>query len=277
MENKKTANIYLFSAAGALLLSLILRTVNFFTSFDSITGYYKFGAALPVISNWILAASVVFLLVFSILKFRKKSFDISSGASKIQYIAAALASVASVALAASDLSHAINTSNRFFILSFTLSIMTALYFATVTVELKSVYKVITGLFAAIRITILIITCFSDFSVAVNTPDRVIYALAAASVLIFIASELKLIAGNVRSWLYIFSAGAATVLCSVSAIPSIIAFHAGLLPKENSFCAEYYLMLGIAVYSAVRLINTVYRAKADNTEKTEPEEPAASEE
>ncbi|MBE6668180.1 MAG: hypothetical protein E7607_07730 [Ruminococcaceae bacterium] len=272
MENKKTANIYILSAAGALLLSLALRVFNFFMFFDSNSGYYTSGAALPIISNCILGAACVFLLIFSLLKFKKKSFGLQPRAPKAQYAATVIASLASVALAVSDLIKAIDTENRIYILSFTLSLMTALYFAAVTVEIQNVFKAITGTFAVIRIAILVIACFSDFSVAVNTPDRVIYALSAASAMLFVASELKLAVGKPRSWLYVFSAAASAVLCSASSIPSIIAFHAGILPSDNTFYGEYYLLLGVAVYSAVRLLSAI-RSVCDeqDTENVSAEE------
>ena len=271
MENKKTVKIYMFSAAGILLLSLALRILNFFMFYDSNIGYYSFGAVLPVISNWILGISILSLLVFALIKFRNKEFGQCESTPKVQYISAAIASLLAVALAVSDLSKAITTGSRIFVLSFTLSIMTALYFAVMTSDLSNRLKALTGIFAIVRITILILTCFTDFSVAVNTPDRAIYALAAASALLFVASELKLVAGNIRSWLYIFSAASTVILGAVASIPSIIAYHAGLLPAENSFGMEYYFMLGITVYTATRLISLVRRINDTKSEEAEPTE------
>ena len=268
METKKTVKIFTLSAAGMLILSLALRICNFFMFYDSNIGYYSFGAVLPVISNWILGISVLSLLVFALVKFRNKEFGQCASTPKVQYISTAAASLLTVALAISDISNAIATGNRIFILSFTLSIMTALYFAAMVADLGNRLKASTAIFAIVRITILILTCFTDFSVAVNTPDRVIYALAAASALLFVASELKLIAGNIRSWLYIFSAASTIVVGSVASVPSIIAYHAGLLPAENSFRMEYYFMLGIAVYAATRLVSLLRHMSDANTTETD---------
>ena len=243
-----------------LILSLTLRIINFFAFYDSNIGYYSFGAVMPTVSNWILGLSVLSLLVFALVKFRSAQLGQFETASKLHYTATAIASLSAVALAAGDLSKAITAGNRIFVLSFTLSIMTALYFAVMASDLSNRLKALTGILAMIRITILIITCFTDFSVAVNTPDRVIYALAAASALLFVASELKLVASNPRSWLYIFSAASTVVIGGVASIPSIIAYHANILPAENSFCMEYYFILGITVYAAVRLVSSLRRTE-----------------
>ena len=205
--------------------------------------------------------------MLGIAKFRKAQVEYPATASPAHYVSAASAAILSVVLAVSDIVIAVQTGDRSYILAFILGLMSALYFLCSAVEMKPAIRIVTGSLALIRILFLLIRSFSDFSVGINTPDKLMFNLACAAAMLFITSELKAQVKAPRPWLCVFSSAAAMILCSVASLPSIIAYHAEALPSKSVFYAEYYIIFGIAIYSAFRFVTTVSRIKEAKEEAT----------
>ena len=87
----------------------------------------------------------------------------------------------------------------------------------------------------------------------NAPDKILFGLACISAMLFIANEMKLFADNCRPTVYMFTSACTLLFCATSSVPSIIAYHAGMLPEKNGLYSEYYLLLGLAIYAASRLV------------------------
>ena len=86
----------------------------------------------------------------------------------------------------------------------------------------------------------------------NAPDKILFGLACVFGMLFGVSELKLVVGSPRPAIYHISVASTILFGSVASIPSIIAHHAGRLPEQSGAYYEYYFILAMAIYAAIRL-------------------------
>ena len=272
MNKKAISNAALsviIAAVSLAVISVVLRSLNLFFFFDSELGYYERGAILPVVANLLLGLGSAFFVVFGFAFFRKKPIEY-----KKTNIATATVCVISalfcLVLTVSDAVSVIN-GNRFGLLFAALSFMSGLYFVCAATDLKPVYKIITGVFAIIRLTLMLGGSYFDQQVQMNAPDKVLFGLACVFSMLFIASELKVFVGTARSSVFTFSASIASLLSAASSLPSIIAYHGGRLPENNGLYAEYYLLLAIALYGVACLVSTMITFIKENKNKTDSPE------
>ncbi len=263
---KKAAIIFLTVALSLSAVSALLRTLNMLFFFDSFLGYYQKGAALPIISNILLALGAVFFTVFAFVFFKKQPMSISAPC-RTETVISSLSAAVAVFAAGFELVKAFKGNYSITPIAL-LSLVCAAYFLIAIHNVKPLFKVLSGLLLIIRITLMLAGSYFNHYVQMNAPDKIMFGLACVLSLLFIASELKLFVDNARSHMYFISAALVAVFSLTSSIPSIIAYHAGRLPEDNGLYAEYYLLLAIAIYAGARLsvqiIRTV-KAKAPQTE------------
>ena len=271
-NTKKRAGVaFLASALSLAVISAILRALNIFFFFDSNLGYYKSGAALPLISNILLGVGAVFFIAFAFIYFKNDDPKYSSPCAT-QVSVSVISAVTALALAAGDIINAVkdmlnaDKDGRLGILTAVLSLMCALYFICALVDIKPIFKALAGIFTIARLTFMLGASYFDQNVQMNAPDKIMFGLACVFSMLFVASELKVFVGTAKMPVYLISAALSTVFSATASIPSIIAVHTNRLPESNGLYMEYYLLLGIALYAGARLtlsmLNIIKDKKAE---------------
>ncbi len=265
---RKAAIAFLISALSLPFISAVLRTLNIFFFFDSQLGYYQRGAILPLISNIILGIGALVLIALAFVFFKKSAISYCTHTrteAVISYICAAVVGfvavfvlLSSASAAVKDFSSIVSEEKNALTVHFIkgaevfLTLVCALYFVIAIQNIKPILKVLAGILAIVRLTIMLGSSYFNSLVQMNAPDKLLFGLACVFSMLFIASELKVFAENPRPHIYLISASLTMALGLTSALPSVIAYHSGRLPKNNGLYFEYYLLLALALYSGVRL-------------------------
>lgn len=268
---QKKSHFFTCFCAIASAIFVILRIINFIFFYDSAAVYYKSGAPLPIIADCLLIATVIFLGVFSFVNFRKKTLKSKEVPTALRVASVVTVSGAFLLLSVNDIAGAIMTKTPLLFAYAVLSILAAVYFILTVTGLSETYKVVFGVLSIIRVLLMLASSYFNQEVAMNTPDKLIYGIACVFAMTFIVSELKLTVETPRSWLYMLSAGAFSVIGFTASIPSVIAFCMGKLPDAGGIFTEYFVLLGLSLYSAIRLASAVVNA----TDASEPSEASAT--
>ena len=136
------------------------------------------------------------------------------------------------------------------------SAFSGVYFISDILKPKTATKIELNILTLVRLTAMLAVSYFDQNVQMNAPDKILFGIACVIAMVFTVSELKLIVGSARKVLYTLSAALTVLLCSTASIPSIIAFHAGRLPENNGLYFEYYFLLAMAIYAAIRLVTLI---------------------
>ena len=266
--SKKTF-IILLTAIVTAVVAVALRTVNFFLFFDSELGYYTTGAILPVVFNALLLATVIFFTLFAILGIGKGTV-IYRSPSRLSKALLFIPTMLTVTLAVHDLYLFYMSSVAELtdiatdgpaktvtgLLLMLVSAFSGVYFISDLLKPKTATKIELNILTLIRLTVMLGVSYFDQNVQMNAPDKILFGIACVAAMLFTVSELKLIVGTARKWLYTLSAALTLLLCATASIPSIIAYHAGRLPESNGLYFEYYFLLALAVYAAIRLFTSI---------------------
>ena len=274
MINDKTSKktfIILLTAIVTALVAVALRCVNFFLFFDPELGYYTAGAVLPTVFNILLLALVIFFVLFSFIGIGKGTM-IYRAPSRLSKVFLFLPALLTVALAVHDLylfylttitpADDLTKGTVTGLLLMLVSAFSGVYFITDVLKPKTATKIELNVLTIIRLTVMLAVSYFDQQVQMNAPDKLLFGIACVSAMLFTVSELKLIVGTARRTVYTLSAATTVLLCSSASIPSVIAFHAGRLPENNGLYFEYYFLLAMAIYAAIRLFTSISSRAGD---------------
>lgn len=248
--------IYTLSAVALTVISVILRCVGLFFFYDTEIGYFSAGAPLPIIANILLLVSVVFFALTALFKLRKVDLELGKKMTVANVTGNTVAAIGAAALTVFDLT----SNDGVSAISVLLSAASVAYFVLLAFRSSVILKVILGALTVFRLVLMVSTSYFNQFVQMNSPDKIVFHLACVSAMLFIVSELRILTGTEKPSLYLFSSATASLMCGVCAIPSIIAYHARLAPAANDIYEEYYLLLGICVLSAIRLITVSVRSR-----------------
>lgn len=249
------------------VVASVLRALSLLFFFDSDIAQYTSGAALPIISNLFMGASIIFFCIYSILCFKGKDIHPASSPSVFSIASALITALASLFVAFYPPSNSIagvTVSPLLGILTVALSIATAVYFVLTVTDANPILKAVFGILVILRLVIMLTDSYFAKGMSMNAPNKVLFGLTCVVIMLFIISELKLFAHNCRSWLYIFSAASAATVCLAMSVPSVIAYHARVLSEANDTYAEYYFFFGIALYAFFRLMTAIKEKEAKAT-------------
>ena len=265
MKNNSKVGAVVLSVTAILfaVVGIALRCVNLFYFYETQTGYYYQGAVLPIVSTVLLIAALVFFFLFSLLVFKKKEID--GAAHPVAKIFGAIPAVAAVAyLAACDFT----SEGKYAFVLGALSVMTALYFICSVVDVAPFIKLLCAVLAIIRLLTMLSKSYFNMHIGMNSPDKLLFEGACALAVVFIACEIKTAIGAPRPWFHLFVSAATTLICSAASVPSIIASNTDILHKDINIYAEYYVLFGIAVCSAVSLFCMLFDKKNAKEEPTD---------
>ncbi|MBQ9783412.1 MAG: hypothetical protein IJW44_02720 [Clostridia bacterium] len=267
--NKPRKFALLYTVIGLLcaVIAIALRTVNFFFFFDAEIGYHQANALLPILANVQLALAVVFFAVAAFLWFRKTNIGYPKELS-------AAIRIAALPAAAGFLFRAIFVylnraeGDKLALLSLLTGIAGAGYFLLLAFNQKQEsFRILSGFCAIVHLILTLASSYFNIFIQMNAPDKLMLQLGCLGGMLFLINELRAWISRPRPALYMFSTTCAALLLGVASIPSIVAYHAGIL-TDRVMMAGYYLLLGLFLYVTVRLIVLSLRPEAPEEEAEE---------
>lgn len=249
---KLTIPILSVIASIGATVALGLRIICLFFFYDD-TGYYQTGAILPIIANVIFAILIVFVAVTAILStYKDKSVELPS---KLSQYAAVLPIGALIFRITRIFTPVFNdTSVNKFLMLFGAITASAFFFFIFLAKKK--YKNITfylGIGALVYVFLCWMYSYFDFSIPINSTDKIFFYLGCAGAILFIFNEMCAIYGSVKSKFYYFSLFTAIITLSVSSVSAIVGYVFGLFRAYISLDADIFFA-ALLVYAVTRLID-----------------------
>ena len=262
----------LYTAIGlaCAVLAIALRSVNLFFFFDAEIGYHTSGALLPLLTNIFLVLTVVCFAVCAILWFRKADLGYPKG-TPVAVRVAALPAAAGFLFRAVFVYLNRTEGDKFAFLSLLTGIAGAGYFLLLAVNHRQEsFRILSGFCAIVHLVFSLATSYFNIFIQMNAPDKLIFQLGCLGGMLFLINELRALISRPRPTLYMLSAVCAALFLGAASIPSIVAYHTGIL-TDRVMMAGYYLMLGLFVYVTVRLLVFSLNPEAPEEEIEEIEE------
>lgn len=239
-------------AGASAFISLVLRVICLFLFYDDI-GYYKSGAALPIIANILFGISIAFFLFAAIFLTEKKQSVEPTG--KLSQYAALLPMGALIFHVIRIFVTPYNDTNVNKYLMAISAIAAAAFFFLIFFAKKE-YKTVTfyvGLGALIYVFLCWMFTYFDFFIPINSTDKIFFYISCAGAILFIFNEMCACYGFVRPRFYYFSLFAAVIALSVSAVSAVIGFVGGAIKAYITLEADIFF-IALLVYAVARLID-----------------------
>ena len=252
--DKPRTLLFSLIALGLTLLATTGRLCSLLFFYDRI-GYYKSGAILPILSNILFAVSVVFFGVAAITMLKpEKTIAIPT---KPMGYAALLPAFALATYAVATLGSVMSPElNIVALLSVLFAIIGAVFFVSLTFcRQPSVLSVFTGIGAIAWLAISWFNSYRDFTVPMNSPDKLFFHFGCIGATLFVFSEIRTVYGMSRPRFYYFSLFTAILSLAVSSIPSLIGNACGVF-ASYSLTLEDFFFLALFVYAVARLLALV---------------------
>ncbi len=244
----------------ATFIGAALRCVNLFLFFEEEIGYFAPNAVLPTVMHIFFALCVAFFLICSVMLRKKKLVGcddknlfvtFSSAFAAITLLLIAFYTVYSF-VALNSTAGESNIKTLFFGAALALS---SVYFFMNTAKRSSDAQGLLVIVLIAVIVFIVATLYFDVTIPMNSPNQILFNMAAISALLFFISESKARISTEKTWLYVFSLCSAAFLCGVYAIPSIIRF--GTLSTQFHIFA---LFLSFFIYFLSRLVTLLTHAE-----------------
>ena len=247
--------ILTFTALGTAILALALRLICVLFFYDTAIGYYTAGAVLPVISNITLVLSAVALIVLAFLKApADHAVSAPSGLSRWSALIPALAlAIRAVQLIGGGMSE----SSLTHILSLIGALAGAGFFCCLAfVERPSGITVVLGTGFVLFLAVAWASSYTDFTVAMNSPDKRLFNLACVGAALFTVGELRAVYDRARTRVYYCYVSLA--LLTLAAGPTV-AFIGDLLGRYSGNAArgEDLALVAVMIYALVRLLTLAH--------------------
>ena len=253
-SDKSRALVFSLVALALSGLAAAGRLFSLLFFYDRI-GYYQSGAFLPIASNTLYAASVVFFAVAAIFLI-KPSKVIATPTGSTRYVslvpalALAIYVVSSLGRIVTPEPDTIST------ISIILAVIGAVFFASLAFcRQPSVITVLTGIGAIFWLAIAWLRSYRDFTIPMNSPDKLFFHLGCLGATLFIFSEIRAMYGIPRPRFYYFSIYTAILTLAVSSIPSLIGNACNTF-ASYSLQFEDIFFLSLFLYAVVRLLTIV---------------------
>jgi hypothetical protein len=162
-------------------------------------------------------------------------------------------------------------------ISIILAVIGAVFFASLAFcRQPSVITVLTGIGAIFWLAIAWLRSYRDFTIPMNSPDKLFFHLCCLGATLFIFSEIRAMYGLPRPRFYYFSIYTAILTLAVSSIPSLIGNTCNTF-ASYSLQFEDIFFLSLFFYAVVRLLTIVSSGtdeavSQDKNEETTEEKP-----
>lgn len=262
-ESVNKLKIFLYSMLGLTLLCTALFTVSMFVAFDADVGYFSNTSILPRIQNALVIvsiiffASITFLIPKDSLPCQKPSNVVLTVFSSLfcgfVYISGMIITFLSTYNNAANMSSFQKYIFLIIVISGLIAAFHFIYDALAPEKSGLTLKTVSAVFVIINLLDIIIFEHVDYTVAINTPRKVLLFLSFISVAVFIVQELRFKVGIHQPRAYIFFGSVATLLCAIMSVSGLIAHYAGAF-KDSSFLIYYLIGLAFAVYISTKLLS-----------------------
>lgn len=259
--------IAIFCAA----LSATLRTLSLFFFYDKI-GYYQTGAILPTVSSILFVAAIVFFAISA--RFLIKPAKEISAPSPVERAAALIPMGAMIAeligLAAALVKALPDKQVKWYdMLLLVFGAIAVVFFASIAFSKQpSVLTSLTGVAFLVWLALTWISSYLDFTVPMNSPDKLFFQFGAVGAALLVFSELRALFRIPQLKTYYFSFFTGILTVAVSSIPDIIGHFSGLF-ASYSLLGKDLVLLALLVYAVVRLIcvsrSDTVRSQSDGKE------------
>ena len=253
-SDKSRALVFSLVALALSGLAAAGRLFSLLFFYDRI-GYYQSGAFLPIASNILFAASVLFFGVAAIFLI-KPSKVIATPTGSTRYVSLVPALALAVYVVSSLGRIVIPEPDTISTISIILAVIGAVFFASLAFcRQPSVITVLTGIGAIFWLAIAWLRSYRDFTIPMNSPDKLFFHLGCLGATLFIFSEIRAMYGLPRPRFYYFSIYTAILTLAVSSIPSLIGNACNTF-ASYSLQFEDIFFLSLFFYAVVRLLTIV---------------------
>lgn len=260
-SDKSRALVFSLVALALSGLAAAGRLFSLLFFYDRI-GYYQSGAFLPIASNILFAASVVFFGVAAIFLI-KPSKVIATPTGSTRYVSLVPALALAIYVVSSLGRIVTPDPDTISMISIILAVIGAVFFASLAFcRQPSVITVLTGIGAIFWLAIAWLRSYRDFTIPMNSPDKLFFHLGCLGATLFIFSEIRAMYGLPRPRFYYFSIYTAILTLAVSSIPSLIGNACNTF-ASYSLQFEDIFFLSLFFYAVVRLLTIV----SGDTEET----------
>lgn len=282
INNSDKRRILLYSVIALIMSALATagRLFSLLFCYDDI-GYYQSGKLLPILSNAVFAASVVFFGIAALFLLKPaKTVAFPNKAARYTALLPAVAIIIYLIFSAEVLF--LSDSNILPEISAVFAIISALFFLSLAFcRQPSAISALLGVGCIFWLAICWFISYRDFTVPMNSPDKLVFHFGCIGAALFVFSEIRAIYCMSKPRFYYFSIFTAILSMSVSSIPSLIG-SAGEIFSSYSLTYNDLFFLALTVYAVVRLITLtlckppVETAKEAQTESEEEQEAPLSE-
>jgi hypothetical protein len=238
----------------ALYLTVLATAGRLFSllSFYDRIGYYQSGAILPIASNILFAASVVFFGVAALFLL-KPAKTVAIPTKSAGYVALLPALALAVCAIISLKGIATPLFDLLSLFDILLAVSGAVFFASLALcRQPSVLSVLTGIGAIFWLALAWLQSYRDFTVPMNSPDKLFFHFGCLGAALFIFSEIRAIYNMPRPRFYYFSIFTAILSLAVSSIPSLIGKACGIFASYSLTFKDIFF-LALLVYAIARLL------------------------
>ncbi|MBQ8207869.1 MAG: hypothetical protein IJZ89_03945 [Clostridia bacterium] len=272
----KILKIYSVVFAVLTVLAIVLRCLSLFNFYDSDIGYYRTEAILPDIFH--LISVLVPILAFSLLFLMERPIIWRYQHPKPEYAAVRAGAVFGIAAIASYVIYDLIALSGEFrnvigsiqstkageivcLLALLFGLLGIVYFALILAgkTSKGDKHVLFGYAVILFVLMVLANTYFDFYTTMNSPNKLLTQVTLMSVMLYFLYELRFSLGNEAPRSYAAVSLAALYFTSVSSVPGIIAFFAGVLTKTEYLLCDF-VALGFAFYICSRLVSYIVSQK-----------------
>lgn len=251
MNSLKNNSVKLISllASGLGVLSAVLRIVSLLFFYDAEIGYYTSGAVLPIISNITFALSAVAVAALSfLLADRTKTVEPVKG--NLRYAALLPAAAILVETAFSTLSSE-NAFGIYELLMLLSGVASVAFFASLALSKQpSALTVGCGVGFILWLALNWLSSYTDFTVTMNSPDKVFFHFACVGAALFAVAELRAAYGMAKTRTYICYTSLSVLTLFTGALVPVIGSICGVY-EHNPTVAESAVLCALLVYAVMR--------------------------
>lgn len=257
LDSNNRANLLSCVAITAGIISSLLRVISLLFFYDREIGYYSVGAVLPIVSN-VFFALCALALAFLAFRLPKNMESIPAPAKLVGYFAL-IPAVAMLTNLFSLLKDArLLVSVGMLTLSNVLAIATAVISVVFFVSLAfskqpSSLTVICGVGFIVWIALAWIRSYTDFFVAMNSPDKIFFHLGCMGAALLAIAELRCVYLISKPRFYYFSLWISLLTLSTASLPAIAGNLGGIFARYSTE-SEDFVLLALFIYATVRALS-----------------------
>ena len=232
-----------------IAIAVLLRTLNLFLYYEADIGYYRAEAWLPVALRVMVSLATVLLIALPFFLEQTPDPLPHSGTSAIAITVGAVFAITALLRYCASAPEITRPSILLFLMggfAATFFILFALH------KLSSLAALVTGFGTILWFGCILVSSYFDVYVQMNAPVKLVLLLACLGGMLLMLAEMRLACATQKKRFYLFALPASTLYLCLSAIPTLIADAAGLLPARDLAFADLPI-LALGFFGIIRLI------------------------